>query len=207
MIQKTAYLLVAGFLIIGDGLAQGSFDRLSKKRQEAPATPPAEDIFDRLAKQQPVEPSPSEKRDRFQLFNRCKPMVLSVGLSPAAAKIGLTKKSVQAAVESRLRSARLYASEVTSKATTVLSVRVDVAGRAFAIRLGYEKWLYDPRFAVQGGVATTWSLGTIGTHGEDSGYILSSIAELMDRFLVEFLRVNEEACEQRFALPNPRNNE
>ena len=29
----------------------------------------------------------------------------------------------------------------------------------------------------------------------------------MDGFLVEYLRVNEEACERRFALPKPRNDE
>lgn len=47
--------------------------------------------------------------DRFELFNNCGPVSVSIeDLAPDAAKIGLTKDSLQAAVESRLRIARLY---------------------------------------------------------------------------------------------------
>ena len=49
---------------------------------------------------------------RFMLFAECKPMQLVVAdISKDAAKIDLTKESIQAAAESRLRSARLYSTE------------------------------------------------------------------------------------------------
>ena len=179
MIQKTACLLVVSFLIVGDGLAQ-----------EPPDPAPTEDIFDRVAKKW--------KRDRFKLFNRCKPMGLTVeltveDLSPDATKIGLTKESIQAAVESRLRSARLYDSEAAGTADTDLYVNVMVLSSAFFVELKYRKPFHD-LLSNQSGWATTWHDGALGTHGKNAGYILSAIAKYMDRFLVEFLRVNEKAC-------------
>lgn len=56
-----------------------------------------------------------ERVERFELFGDCKPMALVVErLPPDAARIGLTVDSLQAAVESRLRAARLHDSEVLS---------------------------------------------------------------------------------------------
>ena len=47
--------------------------------------------------------------ERFELYNACRPVKLVVErLSDRAAAIGLTKQSLQAAAESRLRAARLY---------------------------------------------------------------------------------------------------
>ena len=46
--------------------------------------------------------------ERFRLFNNCDPMGLLVeGLGSDATEIGLTEGAIRAAVESRLRSARL----------------------------------------------------------------------------------------------------
>ena len=110
-------------------------------------------------------------------------------IGPDAAEIGLTEASIQAAVESRLRSARLYESD----GEPILSVRVTVSGRAFRADLHYNKLLMDPASAL-GYPATTWEKGGIGTHGGDAAYILSGISGYMDEFLVEYLRVNEAAC-------------
>ena len=130
--------------------------------------------------------------DRFRLFNECRPMRLLVESLPAdAAELGLTKASIQVAVESRLRSARLYDSESTFG--PYLYVNVNVVGRAFHASLEYNKLVRDPASDVPG-TATTWDIRSTGTHGADSSYILSAISELMDRFLVEYLRVNESAC-------------
>ena len=128
----------------------------------------------------------------FKLFADCQPMQLIVeDLRSDASDIGLTKASIQAAAESRLRSARLYDSDPLTY--PYLYINVNVVGRAFNIGLEYSKPVYDP-LSDSHGVATTWNKGMVGTHGGDAGYILSSISELMDTFLVEFLRVNEEAC-------------
>ncbi len=128
--------------------------------------------------------------DRFRLFNECRPMRLIVeGLPAAAAEIDLTEAAIQAAVESRLRSARLYDAD----ARPYLYVNVNVVGRAFSIGLEYLKFLYD-QVTDETNFATTWDSGAAGTSGSAT-FILSSLARHMDRFLVEYLRVNESACD------------
>ena len=127
---------------------------------------------------------------RFQLFNACRPMDLGVASLPEdATEIGLTKESIQNSVESRLRSARLY----NEAAYAYLYVGVNVVGVAYDITLQYHKVLFDPS-SNQRNYATTWIHGSTGTHGRDAGYILSGVAQHMDTFLTDYLRVNEEAC-------------
>ena len=62
--------------------------------------------------------------------------------------------------------------------------------------LEYKKWVSDP-LSGEEAYATTWNTGSTGTHGGDPGFILSTASGLLDLFLVEFLRVNEEACGKR----------
>ncbi len=138
----------------------------------------------------------SKETKRFKLFADCKPMNLVVErLHPKASEIGLTRKAIQAAVESRLRSARLYSDK---PALYYLYVRVSLVGNAFALRLQIKKLVFDPHFSGSPGVATTWDNSSIGTHDSSAGYILSGVSQHMDAFLVEFLRVNEAACAKRF---------
>lgn len=67
------------------------------------------------------------------------PMRLVVeGLSKDASKINLTVESIQASVESRLRSARLYDSKDTI-IDDFLYVRITVVGHAFSVRLSFNK--------------------------------------------------------------------
>lgn len=131
-----------------------------------------------------------ERIDRFELFSDCQPMKLIVEkLSSDASEIGLTKESIVAAAESRLRAARLYDAE----ATHYLYVNVHVVGQAFSRSLVLRKWVHD--FSSDISLpATTWDTGATGTHGGDAGYILSGVSQDMDRFLVAFFRVNEAAC-------------
>ncbi len=130
---------------------------------------------------------------RFELFADCGPIGLAVGnLSEDAAEIGLTESSIRDAAESRLRSARLY-SEASDQ---YLYVNVTVVGHAFAVNLRYKKRVLDPLSGL-GGFATTWNSGGTGTHGRDPGFILSGVSQHLDRFLVEFLRVNEASCGKR----------
>ena len=145
-----------------------------------------------------------ERLGRFELFDDCKPMFLLVeGLSPGALEIGLTVDALQAAVESRLRAARLYDSESSAP---YLYVNVHVVGDAHHIKLEYRKWVYDPLSDLNG-VASTWHIGGTGTHSGEAGYVLSLVSQRMDQFILEFLRVNDEACEKRFALPNSDSSE
>ena len=131
--------------------------------------------------------------NRFDLFTECSPMHLLVeGLHEDATKIGLTEEAIQATAESRLRSARLYSSE----ADPYLYINVNVVGPAFSDRLQFRKTLFDPLTGLSF-PAATWQIGAAGTHGRDAGYILSTVSQHLDQFLVEFLRVNEEACGKR----------
>lgn len=140
---------------------------------------------------------------RFELFADCRPMYLVVeSLSPHASKIGLTKEAIRAAAESRLRSARLYHS-TPSAPYHYLYINVNVSRRGLNISLDFKKDVYDP-LSGNTGRATTWNTGGAGTHGGDANYIVSLVSQYMDKFLVEFLRVNEKACEKRFAPSGDR---
>ena len=60
--------------------------------------------------------------------------------------------------------------------------------------LGFFKRVFDPASG-EYGHGTVWVLSSTGTAGnDDGGYILQSVSEKIDRFLVEYLRINEEAC-------------
>ena len=113
-------------------------------------------------------------------------------LSDDAQKIGLTEESLLFAVESRLRSARLY----NSNGEQHLYARVSVVGAAYSVHLEFWKELHDSLSNLSF-LATTWDVGSLGTHGQDSGHVLSTLAVRLDGFLVDYLRVNEKACEER----------
>ena len=133
--------------------------------------------------------------DRFQLFKECEPMMLFayVQQSDGDELDGLTEASVRNAVESRLRSARLYADEGVSSTLTVF---VQIAGSAFHLSLSFRKIFFDIASG-ESGLASTWSVSSTGTHGTGSDYVLSALSQHMDEFLVEYLRINEEACERQ----------
>ena len=65
--------------------------------------------------------------------------------------------------------------------------------RAFSIDVQYRKLLHDPA-SDRHGVAATWGTGGTGTHSGDATYIRGMVAEYVDEFLAEYLRVNESAC-------------
>ncbi len=128
--------------------------------------------------------------DRFQLWNDCGTMDLVVEwLNEDAAAIGLTREAIEIATRSRLRGARLYDAEQF----TNVYVQITVVSAAFNIKVEYQK----PALDVASGeiyVAATWEHGVVGTHGQDSNYILSTLSQSVDRFIDEYLRVNADAC-------------
>ena len=129
--------------------------------------------------------------DRFQLFNNCEPMGLLVeGLRDDAADIGLTEERVHVAVESRLRGARLYTSD---QSRPYLYVNVAVVGSSFNASLYYNKQFFDLASGLSS-KAVTWFISSTGMHGQDSAYIVSSLSGPLDKFITEYLRVNESAC-------------
>ena len=136
----------------------------------------------------------SQTFDRFKLFNECGPMdliVVDYTDDAAWADIGLTVDRIQTMVESRLRGARLY----DVAAFPILYVNVKVVSRGFSLNVDYRKRLYDP-VSDESFYATTWTIGGAGTHSGDAGFILQGLSEYLDSFILEYLRVNEDACDQ-----------
>lgn len=153
---------------------------------------------------------PEERAERVHLYNGCLPVDIIVEvLSDDAKEIGLSREAIQNALESRLRGAHLYAtpenfSETVKRARLLfpgrllnvisfLYVRVSVIDRAFAITVAYRKWVTDEMSGVKT-YATTWETGSVG-NTNSAGHVMNSLAEHMDKFLVEFLRVNENDCQ------------
>ena len=131
--------------------------------------------------------------ERFELFNECRPMELIVeDLPDDAADIDLTEERIQTIAESRLRAARLYEAQGLNP---FLSINVAVFGPTFNLLVEYRKPLYDPASDTTR-PAITWTSGVIGTHGGDAGYILQALSEYLDRFVLQYLRVNEDSCGQ-----------
>ena len=179
-------LLTAGCLFVGDGLAQ--------EPPRFPIPPPP-----KLTIPPPRRPIPPSLRavDAFDFWNECEPIRLIVeSLSNNdAADMDLTKERIQTLAESHLRAARLYDAE----ARPYLYVRVGVLvsenqrGGAYSIDVSFKKYLRDG-VSEQNGFAETWETGSYGTHGRDAGFILQSVSEHLDSFVLEYLRVNEAAC-------------
>lgn len=130
---------------------------------------------------------------RFSLYADCGPMGLLVTIDGAdgAADIGLTEDAVQAAAESRLRAGRLYLAEI--EPIPFLHVQIHVVSPAFSVRLDFRKIVQDP-LSGEWHYAETWWTGSLGTHGGEYGYILSSLSLALDNFIADYLRVNESAC-------------
>ena len=72
-------------------------------------------------------------------------------------------------------------------------INVNVAGRAYGIGVKYRKNVRDLATGLVF-LTTTWNTGSTGTHGKDSNYVLSNVAQLADKFIDEYLRVNVDAC-------------
>ena len=132
-----------------------------------------------------------ERVERFRLFNFCGPIDFVIeGLSEDASGINLNTTALTTVVESRLRSARLYDAE----ASPYIYLNVTVVGRAFSVSLNFKKDLYD-RLSGEYLPATTWNDGVTGTHGSQPSFVVSAVSQLIDQFLVEYLRVNESDCD------------
>ena len=134
--------------------------------------------------------------ERFQLFNYCNAVDLGVSVElnqdedSGLRKLSLAEEQVRTAVEARLRSARLYDSEAQPYVFAI----IHVYNATFNARVEFNKPFWDLA-SVERGLATTWRVSSTGTHGGNGSYILSWVGRHVDQFLVEYLRVNEEACE------------
>ena len=141
------------------------------------------------------EPTMLQKFERFELYNACRPMRLHVFSDDEAKKLGLTQERLRLPAERRLRSARIYQEEDAVGAS--LWIKVNVVGSAFSVDVNFNKGVLDLASGVTRG-ADTWSSGSFGTfRHNNTGFVVQSLSETLDKFLVEYLRVNEEDCRQQ----------
>ena len=190
--MKSLWLLFNAWLTIGAFLvpvvyAETLLDAVRKDPRYQALTPDQQEQIEDKAFEQMM--------DQFDLFANCQPLAVTVAdASKTENKLGLTKADIQAAVESRLRGARLY---TTKLATPYLRIGITIVGNAFSVHLQLIKRLSDDTYSQMYGLATTWEDGYTGTHGGGFGggsFILSSLSQLLDRFIADYLRINEAAC-------------
>ncbi|MDE0101415.1 MAG: hypothetical protein OXN89_03465 [Bryobacterales bacterium] len=132
-----------------------------------------------------------EDLQRFQLFNYCSGADSKAVLDDEkAVDLDLSEESLQNALESRMRAARLHRDRPDGDG---LVLDVHVVGRGFKITLALYKSVRD---LASGKVyfAATWQAGFTGQHSGRSGYILESTSMLIDEFIAKYLRINEPYC-------------
>ena len=136
----------------------------------------------------------SMELDRFSLHTNCHPVyVVMEEPSEDALRLGLRRDEVSNRVQARLRAAGLYS--VTPQ-YPYLNISILVVGEAFGVDVGMKKRLLDTPSYDTGG-AVTWQETIVGTHAGGiygGNYILESLDTILDLFVKDYLRVNEEAC-------------
>ncbi|MCY3986918.1 MAG: hypothetical protein OXF23_07775 [Candidatus Dadabacteria bacterium] len=68
---------------------------------------------------------------------------------------------------------------------------MNVVGNAFAWGIDYNKQV--PSYGTWWS-AITWDISGTGTHSYNSSYILSSVSQGMDAFILKYLKANEKDC-------------
>lgn len=124
---------------------------------------------------------------------------------------GVTRERVNVVLEARLRSAGIYgtapwtvppdddvtpAAQMARRNTPHLVVMVWFSGPAVFVEASFERALLGPA-AGRMAIASTWSHRKLGGHGSDGNGVMQAVSELVDLFVLEYLRVNDAACRRR----------
>ena len=140
-----------------------------------------------------VQPPSEGRQARFELFTECAAVFPAVFVfGDEAEEFGLTEERVRTMAESRLRAARLYDDGASPSALHVLIWTLD-SGVVFRIAIRLGKSLYDRASGVLS-QAVTWERSSLGQHSGDASFILQGLSEMLDGFILEYLRVNEGYC-------------
>ena len=132
--------------------------------------------------------------ESFQLFAGCVP--LDVVYLIETDQLPVREEAIRAAVESRLRSARLFRDVSIDATVPGLTLAVEVVSgslpSAFAVRLQFSKPLYDAITSQMFSVGT-WEQGTLGITSR-AETVVADIRSVMDLFIADYLRVNDDSC-------------
>ena len=149
-----------------------------------------------IASGAPLQAQDAQERERFELFTECRPVGLVVVLGDDNGEglpeplTELTEERVRTLAESRLRAARLFSSEPVFP---LLAISVEVVGQMSVRKVGLSKLVHDP-LSGETHFASTWDFSVLGTHAGGAAFIMQGLSELVDTFVLEYLRVNEESC-------------
>ncbi len=132
---------------------------------------------------------------RFMLYNGCEPVALYFvfSLDDRAEEDGLTDR-IRTVVVSRLRAARMLASPGSDPATQII-IGVSTVNSVFAYDIQFYKMLDDP-WSGDSALGATYGdmVPVAGTYGDDTGFVVQNLSEHIDRFISDYLRVNDVAC-------------
>ncbi len=138
---------------------------------------------------------PGSERERFALWTECKPLWPTYFVDPN--DDGFVD-SVRAAVESRLRGAKIYGG-LTSNGTVsgeLLRIVVNRGSGLFSISIGLQKRLFDPITRLRSHAYGDYRGGGYGSFGSGPPeYVRSVLADHLDRFIADYLRVNGDVCD------------
>ena len=84
-----------------------------------------------------------------------------------------------------------------------IGVEVEGAGYLAAVTLHLHYYKVHDTLSGERGHAPTWMDGAIGAFLGDTGEVVSQLSLLLNRFLVEYLRVNEAACSWMVGMAAP----
>ena len=149
--------------------------------------------------------SAQSPEERFHLYTGCREVKLSVGGHLESDGWGY-QASLEAAVRSRLRSARIYAEEdaddpslpelyIIYYTKDLYATNGNLVGVSFNVRASLDKAVRDPISGIDGH-ATTWrDDDRLGWDSKPvSGRLLQFVSEATNEFIDSYLRVNAAAC-------------
>lgn len=147
-------------------------------------------------------PQTKDDVDRFYLFGECRPMsVMAYFGQSGPVGFVLSRDVIQAIAERRLRTERLHV-DVTHPHGPVKSwppalvVDLQMLGRSFHISVAYSKPVSDYLSGLNF-MAATWQHGFIGQHTGNPEFVMRAVDQMLDKFVAEYLRVNDAACKDR----------
>ena len=138
--------------------------------------------------------SEADARELFQLWNKCRPIGFELKLY-GGKSLGLTRDTIKTLVRDRLKAARLYTEnyEPPEKRLEML-VRVGgPANPAFSYLMLFIKRMKDEETGLHLD-ATGWLKDAFGAHQGERAVVLFHISQALDKFIDEYLRVNDTEC-------------
>ena len=148
----------------------------------------------------------------FELWAECTRFFPSTYVDQKKATEKINEEAVEDAVRSRIRAANLFAPPHVENEYWInkknvaddeyylpwranFSLYVHVVGRAFSVEAQLSKWRVD-HFSDEAGKSVAWETETLG-YGDET-FVLEVVRQAMDKFIENYLRVNDVACRERW---------